>query len=81
MTETNGGLAIALGIGINLKSSNFPPELVETATSVEAETNRTPDADALLKTLTRQFAELYFVLTPKTAPKKSGANGRGGRRI
>ena len=70
MTETNGSLAIALGIGINLKSSNFPPELVETATSVEAETNRTPDADALLKTLTRQFGELYFVLNAENGAEK-----------
>ncbi len=70
MTESDGGLAIALGIGVNLKLSNFPPELIETATSIEAETNRTPDADALLQTLTRRLAEYYSVLNDENGAEK-----------
>ena len=70
MTETNSGLAIALGVGVNLKPSNFPPELAQTATSVEAETKRTPDADALLQTLTGRFAEYYSVLNAENGGEK-----------
>ncbi len=70
MTETNLGLAVALGIGINLKSSNFPPELAEIATSVEAETKRILDTDELLQTSTRQFAEYYFVLNAENGAEK-----------
>lgn len=35
--ETAIGLAVIVGIGINIKSSNFPEEIMDTATSVEAE--------------------------------------------
>jgi BirA family biotin operon repressor/biotin-[acetyl-CoA-carboxylase] ligase len=70
MTESDEGLAIALGIGVNLKSSNFPPELVETATSIETETNCAPDADALLQTLTRRLAEYYSVLNDENGAEK-----------
>lgn len=70
MTETNSGLAIALGVGINLKPSNFPPELAQTATSVEAETNRTPDANALLQTLTGRFTEYYLILNGENGAEK-----------
>jgi BirA family biotin operon repressor/biotin-[acetyl-CoA-carboxylase] ligase len=70
MVETNGNLAIALGIGINLKSSNFPPELKEIATSIEAETNRIPDAETLLQTLTRLFAEYYRFLNAENGAEK-----------
>ena len=33
-TETPDGLAVIVGIGINIRSSNFPPELASTATSI-----------------------------------------------
>lgn len=59
--ETNSGLAIVLGIGINLKSSNLPAELRETATSIEVETGGAPDADDLLETLTA-YLSFYFEL-------------------
>lgn len=36
-TETNKGQAVIVGIGINLRSSNFPPEIADTATSIEDE--------------------------------------------
>lgn len=66
-TETANGLAVVVGIGINLKSSNFPPEIAETATSIEAETGSAPDAEILLQKLT-------FFLSQFSA-SLSGANG------
>ena len=70
MTETKAGLAIVVGVGINLKSSNFPPELKEIATSIEAETNRIPDAETLLRNLTRQIAEHYRILSGENGAEK-----------
>ncbi|MET0752793.1 MAG: biotin--[acetyl-CoA-carboxylase] ligase [Pyrinomonadaceae bacterium] len=61
-TETAKGLAIIAGIGINLKSANFPPELAEIATSIEAETGNSPDVEILLQTLTRFLSEYYDLL-------------------
>jgi len=62
MTETKRGMVVVVGIGINLKSSNFPPELEEIATSIEQETNQKIDADKLLENLTRQLAKYYQIL-------------------
>jgi BirA family biotin operon repressor/biotin-[acetyl-CoA-carboxylase] ligase len=50
--ETPDGLAVVVGIGINLRSSNFPPEIAASATSVKAETGDAPDANLLLQKLT-----------------------------
>jgi len=50
--ETKKGLAIIVGIGINLKATNFSPELNESATSIESETQKSTDTDILLQTLT-----------------------------
>lgn len=60
--ETNVDLAVVVGVGINLSSSNLPPELREIATSIEAETNQIPDAEKLLQTLTRSFSVYYDIL-------------------
>ena len=56
--ETDFGLAVVLGIGINLLQANFPDELKETATSIEAETGDAPEAEKLLETLT-EFLSVY----------------------
>jgi BirA family biotin operon repressor/biotin-[acetyl-CoA-carboxylase] ligase len=61
-TETPKGLAVIAGIGINLKSTNFPPEIEKIATSIEAETGNFPDAEILLQTLTRFLSEYYDLL-------------------
>jgi len=61
MTESKKGLAIAVGIGINLTSSNFPPELKETATSVEEETRQKPDVEKLLQNLTKKLSFYYEI--------------------
>ena len=64
MIETPKGLAIITGIGINLRSSNFPAEIAGIATSVEAETDQKPEieqafkfADSFFRLFLRHFAE------------------------
>lgn len=57
--ETNKGLAVVAGIGINLKSTNFPPEIAAIATSVEAETGKIVDKENLLENLT-YFLQIYY---------------------
>lgn len=57
--ETVKGLAVVVGIGINLKSSNFPPEIAEIATSVEAELGKKGDKELLLEKLT-YFLQIYY---------------------
>lgn len=58
MIETEKGLAVVVGIGINLKSTNFPPEIAETATSIEAETGANVESEVLLQYLTK-FLSLF----------------------
>jgi len=61
--ETPAGLAVVAGIGINLKHTNFPPEIAETATSVEAETGMTPDLETLLQKLTfflSEYCDIFY---------------------
>lgn len=62
MTETKTNSAIVLGIGINLTSANFAPEIAETATSIERETNHKPDCEMLLENLLGQIARRYEIL-------------------
>lgn len=61
--ETKKGLAVVVGIGINLTSENFPPELEQIAASVEAETSAKPDAEKILQSLTKQFANFYRIFS------------------
>lgn len=61
--ETEKGLAVIVGIGINLKSSNFPAEVAEIATSIEAETGQTPDLNIFLPVLTsslQKYCDLLY---------------------
>ncbi len=68
-TETNKGLAVIVGIGINLKSSNFPPELNKIATSIETETNYTPNLEKLLEWLTGKFSKFYKIFNETNGAK------------
>jgi len=65
--DTPKGLAVVAGIGINLKSTNFPPEIAETATSIEAETGEIPNTETLLQKLCYFLSENCALLY--------GANG------
>lgn len=60
--DTPTGLAVIVGIGVNLASSSFPEDIARTATSVEAETGQKIDADLLAETLTRYLAYFYDML-------------------
>jgi len=60
--ETRAGLAVIVGIGINLDSRNFPKDLATTATSVYAETGQMVDADHLVGMLIKYLSYFYGVL-------------------
>ena len=57
--ETQLGRACVLGVGVNLSDRAFPAELLDRATSVEAETGARPDREALLAALARRLALRY----------------------
>lgn len=67
--ETAKGLAIIVGIGINLNSDAFPVELNEIATSIEAETGRKTDAEELLNSLTRFLNYFYEIFKSENGAK------------
>ena len=60
--ETPRGRAVVLGIGINLRRDSFPAEIRETATSVEEQAGRAPDAGRLLAALIESLAARYETL-------------------
>ena len=70
--ETARGFAVIVGIGINLTNNNFPDEIAETATSIQAVLSA-PGAVAagdLEATLTKYISYWYAVLERKKGPKK-----------
>lgn len=67
-TDTSKGLAVIVGIGINLTSGNFPDEIAGTATSFSQETGRKVNADELAETLTKFFGYFYGILSGETGP-------------
>lgn len=69
-TETNKGLAVIVGIGINLTSKNFPAELSESATSIEQETDQTPNLGELLNSLTQFFQHFYNIFQNEIGAEK-----------
>lgn len=66
--ETANGLAVVVGIGINLKPTNFPPEIAETSTSLEAELSSAVEADELTQLLVKQLTHFYSTLTSVNGP-------------
>lgn len=69
MIETSKGMVIIVGIGINLKSTNFPAEIAGIVTSIEAETNHNPDSEKLLNSLTQFLNYFYDCLQGKNGSK------------
>ena len=61
-TESPDGVAVVVGIGINIRLSNVPPELADTATSIEEVVGTTPDTSLLTANLTGNISRLYDVL-------------------
>jgi len=68
-TDTDKGLAVVVGIGINLKSSNFPLEIANIATSLEAELDRSVTPFELENSLVKFLNYWYEMLCLE--------NGRG----
>jgi BirA family transcriptional regulator, biotin operon repressor / biotin---[acetyl-CoA-carboxylase] ligase len=68
--ETPRGRAIIIGIGINLRYSNYLPEVAALITSVEKETGRQPDPEDVLRVMTRILSGLYDVFCSEEGPQK-----------
>lgn len=60
--ETSYGLAVIVGIGINLTSKNFPAEISDIATSIEQETGRKISAEVLVEKLIENLARFLELL-------------------
>ncbi|MFN2501140.1 MAG: biotin--[acetyl-CoA-carboxylase] ligase [Pyrinomonadaceae bacterium] len=60
--ETTTGLAVIVGIGINITSRNFPKSIAADATSIEAESGRRVTSNELAETLTRYLSYFYEIL-------------------
>jgi BirA family transcriptional regulator, biotin operon repressor / biotin---[acetyl-CoA-carboxylase] ligase len=67
-TETAKGIAVVVGIGVNLTSSNFPPEIAEVATSVAGESGRTASFAEVEERLLRYFGYWYEILSDPEGP-------------
>ena len=67
-TETDAGLAIVVGIGINLRSTNTAGELATSATSIESSIGRTIPHDELVGELTRYLVYFYGILSGDSGP-------------
>jgi BirA family transcriptional regulator, biotin operon repressor / biotin---[acetyl-CoA-carboxylase] ligase len=60
--ETPTGLAVIVGIGVNLTSRNFPDDIAATATSIQTESGHSPSAGAFAQSLTKYFTYFYEIL-------------------
>jgi len=60
--ETPTGLAVIVGIGINLTSRNFTENIADTATSIEAETAKKNAPNEIAEILTRYLIYFYEML-------------------
>lgn len=66
--ESPLGIAVIVGIGINLTSSNFPEEIATTATSIEMETGNTVTAGDIAERLTHYLSYFYDILNDEDGP-------------
>ena len=60
-SDSEKGLAVVVGVGINLVSRNLEKELSKTATSIKQETGKSPDAERLLNSFTSFFSFFYDI--------------------
>ncbi|HEY0007044.1 MAG TPA: biotin--[acetyl-CoA-carboxylase] ligase [Pyrinomonadaceae bacterium] len=67
-TETEGGRACILGIGINLNDAAFPAELEKVATSIGALTGERIETEQLLQSLVRALSRRYARLQEPGGP-------------
>jgi BirA family transcriptional regulator, biotin operon repressor / biotin---[acetyl-CoA-carboxylase] ligase len=71
LAETSDSAAVIVGIGINLTSQSFPPELKESADSIEAATNRPIDREALIADLIESLTRRYEMLRSEEGCKQT----------
>lgn len=69
-TETPQGLAVILGIGINVTNSGFPPEIADKATSVAAHTKKKLNPGDLVEPLTSKLDHFYRILVEENGPQR-----------
>lgn len=74
--DTQSGNAVIVGIGINLKSSNFPDEIAETATSIHAEHIGSVTSDNVEGALTKYLSYWYEILKNDDGPTEIIQNWR-----
>src|SRR5215218_2834248 len=67
-TETPTGLAVTVGIGVNVTSANFPNEIADIATSIKAETKRSVTFSELEHSLVRFLGYFYGILDGEDGP-------------
>ena len=67
-TETNDGVAVVVGIGVNMNSESFPPYLAASSTSLAEELGRVVGRDELIDSLTRLLDKFYKILTGDNGP-------------
>jgi BirA family biotin operon repressor/biotin-[acetyl-CoA-carboxylase] ligase len=75
--DTPTGNAVIVGIGINLKSSNFPDEIAETATSIQAETSGEVTSGNVEGALIKYLSYWYEILISDDGPAEIIQNWRG----
>jgi BirA family transcriptional regulator, biotin operon repressor / biotin---[acetyl-CoA-carboxylase] ligase len=66
--ESPNGLAVVVGVGVNLTSENFPTEIAGTATSIKKLTGLKVASDEAAETLTKFLTYFYGRLTGPDGP-------------
>lgn len=67
--ETDTGIAVVVGIGINLAIADLPDEIAAIATSVESETGSVPDREKFIGSLTASLSTRYGQLSAPNGPE------------
>jgi len=67
-SETCDGVAVVVGVGINLRSDSFPPYLAATSTSLAEEAKREVTRDEMIHSLTRCLDTYYESLSGENGP-------------
>jgi BirA family biotin operon repressor/biotin-[acetyl-CoA-carboxylase] ligase len=67
-TDSPEGLAVVVGIGVNMNSESFPPYLAASSTSLAEESGREVGRDELVSSLTRYLDKFYSVLIGENGP-------------
>lgn len=75
-TETPAGLAVIVGIGVNLLSIDLPDDIAPTATSVEEVSGIKLEASQLLEIITLHLSTFYDILNEPDGPGKIVDNWR-----